>query len=574
MNIRTKIIALTLAFNLVSCVIIGSIGFYFLNQATKKLVGENALSIVLSVSRHIDGAKFAELTRSLDKRDPYYEELRSYLERLKNEMGAKYLYTMSGVSETELMYVVDGTDPGDVENFSDLGKQETVENLSGEEPSVLKEGLKTYTDIYSTPDWGDLISAYAPIYNGEGRIVGLVGCDFPPNIITEKNEIPFMRRVIVGATVFLIAMSFVSILILVNVSFKRPIGLLNEKIGRLSTGDLTVDLQFDSQNEIGSIFENLGATTASMKKVVSEVQVISVSLASATDEMSATTMSTSQNIARMTELQSDIIRQIDETRNTVGHIAESTARQFSIYSRLNDRILDLSATIESSNSQTQQSLALAGDISAKIQTGEADLNRLSAIMDNINSSSEEMNDIVAFINEISDKINLLSLNAAIESARAGEAGRGFAVVADEISKLADSTASSIKDIDRLIESNHAQTISGLENLQAIVVNMKSVVADVSVISRNIETMSRLMAMQLEYRSGAHAESEKMKSISDEINELISRHGEATEEIQKSITDIGSMGQVNAASSEELAANSEEIAAMADSLKHLASVFKT
>ena len=76
---------------------------------------------------------------------------------------------------------------------------------------------------------------------------------------------------------------------------------------------------------------------------------------------------------------------------------------------------------------------------------------------NITESSQQVTDIISIIDDISDKINLLSLNAAIEAARAGEAGRGFAVVADEISKLADQTAASINDIDSLIRKNNNES---------------------------------------------------------------------------------------------------------------------
>ena len=83
-------------------------------------------------------------------------------------------------------------------------------------------------------------------------------------------------------------------------------------------------------------------------------------------------------------------------------------------------------------------------------------------------SSREMMGIVDIINDISEKINLLSLNAAIEAARAGDAGRGFAVVADEISKLADQTAISIKEIDRLIKVNNDEITAGGDNIDSAI----------------------------------------------------------------------------------------------------------
>ena len=100
-----------------------------------------------------------------------------------------------------------------------------------------------------------------------------------------------------------------------------------------------------------------------------------------------------------------------------------------------------------------------------------------------------MQNIVGIINDISDKINLLSLNAAIEAARAGDAGRGFAVVADEISKLADQTAHSIKEISDLIQENETEISRGTENVRASVEMISQIISGVNVISEFINSPS-------------------------------------------------------------------------------------
>ena len=115
----------------------------------------------------------------------------------------------------------------------------------------------------------------------------------------------------------------------------------------------------------------------------------------------------------------------------------------------------------------------------KARNGEASLTRsLNSILQ-IEENTSKVNDFLAFINDISDKTTLLSLNASIEAARAGTAGRGFAVVAEEVSKLADKTAESVKVINQLMSTSNVAVSDGVKTVNQVESIFKEIIANIT-----------------------------------------------------------------------------------------------
>ncbi len=108
--------------------------------------------------------------------------------------------------------------------------------------------------------------------------------------------------------------------------------------------------------------------------------------------------------------------------------------------------------------------------------------------------------LLGIINNISEQINLLSLNAAIEAARAGEAGRGFAVVAQEIGKLSDQTATSLKGIEDIIISNDNEIKIGIDNIQNTVSTLSKIIDGFVEIARLMENISSKLEKQNEIKN--------------------------------------------------------------------------
>jgi len=187
-------------------------------------------------------------------------------------------------------------------------------------------------------------------------------------------------------------------------------------------------------------------------------------------------------------------------------------------------------------------------------------------MKEINITSGEMSNILNIINDISDKINLLSLNASIEAARAGDAGRGFAVVAEEISKLADQTSASVKDIDRLIKKSESEVGKGMASVADTITAIGKIIAGVSSIKEMVININHATEKHLESNGRVIKEAESVKSKSDYIKEAAFIQNKASEEMVNAITNANEISQSNASSSQEISDLSVNISDMAGEIK--------
>ena len=205
--------------------------------------------------------------------------------------------------------------------------------------------------------------------------------------------------------------------------------------------------------------------------------------------------------------------------------------------------------------------------------GEKSLDQMNASISNISSSSKQITNVMEIITSISQQINLLSLNAAIEAARAGDSGRGFAVVADEIGKLADKTSRSIKDISSLVSTNQTEIAMGSKIIQDTILIIHKVIEGVNSFQSMAETLELQVKMQKSINSIANEEVNSLNQMTSLIRTAMQEQKVAIEEVAKSIYGINEITQSTAAGVEELNASSQGIANTADLLKKEMSFFK-
>lgn len=198
---------------------------------------------------------------------------------------------------------------------------------------------------------------------------------------------------------------------------------------------------------------------------------------------------------------------------------------------------------------------------AAVEGKETILQATKAI-DEIREMAKQINSITSLITGISDQTNLLSLNAAIEAARAGEAGRGFAVVAEEISKLADRSVSSVRDIERLVSNTHEAVTKGSNNVNTVVTFLLEL----------IENTNRYQQEVVDLVNNVRENTQRVDGITETIGKvsLESLQIETATKEQKLSTDqIADTIQLITTESQSIASNSDEVSRVAEKIQRQA-----
>ena len=301
------------------------------------------------------------------------------------------------------------------------------------------------------------------------------------------------------------------------------------------------------------------------KELLISISEISDRLNDSFSIMSSATETFSSNAQNQAAATEEIASTIEEISAGVENVAQSAGVQMTKIEELIFRLSELSEQISSMKDKINEARTMTSSISAEAQTGGHSLKSMEESMISMNQRSTAMTGIINIINDISDKINLLSLNAAIEAARAGNAGRGFAVVADEISKLADQTFASVKEISSLIKAGEDESKQGLETVNSVVASLSKILAGVSGINNMVESMSGFMEDQIITNKIVNSEVSDVKQRSEEIQKASEIQKDATSEIVRSISTISGLTQANAAGAEEMSSNAIDISQIAESL---------
>lgn len=257
------------------------------------------------------------------------------------------------------------------------------------------------------------------------------------------------------------------------------------------------------------------------REAVVEISEQAQTQASSLEQISSSLEELTGNSENITRISDSLVQEREKTR-------DSTTALNSVYSDLETRSGDMTASTE--------------EIAMFSKNSSDEMRQTAEQFTNLDRTAHEMADFIRVIDDIADRVNLLSLNASIEAARAGEHGRGFAVVAEEISRLADATQANAAEIDKLIEKNNAfltKSQSQIERTSSLMMKMDG---SVGRISTKIQEMSASVHTIGDAIRSLDEVNTNMNGMIQTVNTSVNEQRIATEESSKTVYHISSSAQ--------------------------------
>lgn len=397
-----------------------------------------------------------------------------------------------------------------------------------------------------------------------------LGYFYPKSIYQTKLSFAIF---LLSTLYMIIGIVFILVIIMIVNKKTQNLEIIKNSLNQISKGILHKQNFRITTDEFGNVIIALNQLQNILQNVIQKTIILINKAKSSSESFKNLTNELVQDSEHQASTTEEISATIEEMSGSMDKISDFAEEQTLLITNLSKGISELTDVIK----EAQMNLSEIKNIishSEKIKNiSEEKIQSMSKAINMIQQTSDKITSIIGIVKEIADQINLLSLNASIEAARAGEYGKGFAVVADEISKLADKTMNSIKDIHTLIKNSNEQVKQGIISTNQVKETFLNLLDEFQKINTLSSKIAEVIIKQEFVNTGVLTQTRSVVNKSNEIQSRINEQKLSTKEITDSISSINKNILTSTENSRKINTEANDLLKKLEDLENFIKFFK-
>ena len=460
----------------------------------------------------------------------YYDRLQSFNDEMNANLEQYKKYVTSGEEEKQYQALI-----SELKTYIPIRESVLRLAMEGKTSEATQSAAKDEKPYGTTVD--GLIDA---LYTFNLKVAG----DTYKN---NNSTVKLMIYLTIGLTALVFCLS-----LLISIIFaKRITNPLDSIMGaakKLSLGDVEADVNFESNDEIGTLAKafgemakNIRAQALIAEKISDGDLTVNVPIRSDKDVLG-------NKLKDLVDTNNEVLRNVDSSAQLVLNnaqqvaassqtLAQSSTEQASAIEEISVSIREIGYQTKQNSEQAEKANEIAAKMKIMADQGNSLMSDMLKAMTDINDSSKDISAILKLIEDIAFQTNILALNAAVEAARAGQAGKGFAVVAEEVKNLAAKTSIAAKETAEKIAETICKTDAGSKYAEQTANSLSEITAGITTTADFIREIAKMTVNQ----------SEGIGQIDIAINQM-----------SQVVQNISAISEENAAGSVELSMHSEKM----------------